>query len=585
MSKAKKVMIVKIIKILSRGIRNSKKETILAPIFVSCEALAEVFIPRVMALLVDQGIEPGNLQNVYKYGAIMIAIVCVSLFCGIMTQVMAARACATFAKTIREDMYHNIQDFSFANIDKFSTGGLVTRLTTDVNNVQMAFQMILIALFRSPFMLIFGTIMSFTISTKLAFIFVGAIPFMLTLLIVFMKKAQPYFVKTFRKYDDLNTVVQENVSGIRTVKAYVREDYQSQKLQKNARELYTYSMQSEKYLAFANPVVQFTAYACIVLFAWLGAKMIITGEGGMTTGTLMSLISYVSQILTSLMMISMTVVMLVMSRASGERIVEVLTEKSDITNPINPLIEVKDGSIDFNEVSFGYNQGKDVLKDINLHINAGETIGIIGGTGSSKSSLVQLISRLYDTTQGEVKVGGVNVKQYEMSALRNQVAVVLQKNVLFSGTIKENLKWGNKDASDEQIIEACKKAQAHNFIMSFPNGYETYIEQGGVNVSGGQKQRLCIARALLKSPKIIILDDSTSAVDMKTDAAIRDTFKNDLQDITKIIVGQRISSIENADRILVLDNGQISGFDTHENLLKNNLIYQEVYNTQVKGVN
>lgn len=572
-----------ILKTLKKGIRNAKSATIIAPLFVSFEALFEIFIPRIMALIVDSGIEVNNLANVYKYGAIMIATVILSLTCGIIASRNAAKASTTFAKTIREDMYHNIQSYSFENIDKFSSASLVTRLTTDVTNVQNAFHMIMIMLFRAPFMLIFGIIMSFTISSKLAIVFICAVPFMLGFFFFFLYKAQPNFVKMFKKYDELNSVVQENVGGIRTVKSYVREEQQNKKFQKTAKELYQYSIGAEKYLALANPVVQFTMYACIVLISWLGAKMIITGEGGMTTGTLMSLIAYVTQILMSLMMVSMVTIMITMSKASANRIVEVINEKSSIVNKQNPITKIKDGSIDFKNVSFCYLSNKKVLEDVSLHINSGETIGIIGGTGSSKTTLVQLISRLYDVSDGAVSVGNVDVRDYDLDTLRNNVSVVLQKNILFSGTIKDNLRWGNETATDEELIEAAKKAQAHDFIMSFPLGYDTKIEQGGVNVSGGQKQRLCIARALLKKPKILILDDSTSAIDVHTDAKIRESFKRDLPEVTKIIIAQKILSIKDSDRILVLDNGKINGFDTHENLLQSNEIYQDVYYTQMKG--
>ena len=570
--------------LFKRGSRHSRGITITAMLLVCFEAFFEIFIPRIMALIVDKGITPGVLSEVYKYGAVLIITVALSLSCGIVSHIFSAKAGAVFAKTLREDMYTHIQDFSFSNIDKFSSAGLVTRLTTDVTNVQNAFNMVMIMCFRAPCMLIFGVIMAFTINSNLALIFLCAIPFMVGFFAFFMVKAKPHFMKVFRQYDHVNAVVQENVDGIRTVKSYVREEQQTQAFGKEAHALYSYSMAAEKYLSLTNPVIQFSIYACIIAISWFGAKLIIAGGSTMTTGLLMSLISYVTQILMSLMMLSMVFIMIVMSRESSRRVKEVLAEQSNLANPEKPLEKVADGSIDFDNVSFAYNPGKNVLDDINLHIKSGETIGILGGTGSSKTTLIQLVPRLYDCNGGTIKVGGHDVKEYDLSALRDQVSVVLQKNTLFSGTIRENLKWGNPNATDEEMIEACKKAHAHEFIESFPDGYDTKIDQGGVNVSGGQKQRLCIARALLKNPKILILDDSTSAVDMKTDAEIRDTFKNDLPNITKLIVGQRISSIQNADRILVLDNGRVNGFDTHENLLKNNKIYQEVYTTQMKGV-
>ncbi len=569
-------------KMLINEIRNCKKETILSIALVACEALFEIIIPRIMALLVDEGIEIGNMSNVYKYGSIMIVVVLASLTCGVVSHIFVAKACAIFSKTTRSDMYKKIQKFSFANIDKFSTGGLVTRLTTDVTNVQNAFNMVVIGCFRSPCLFIFGIISVLTINASLSLVLVGAVPFLVLVFLIFIKKSMPYFRRTIKKYDDLNNTVKENVGGIRTVKSFVREEHQKKTFAKNVEELYQNSMIAERYLALAMPVVQFAMYACIVLISWFGAKLIINEFPGMTTGSLMSVISYVTQILSALIMFAMIIIMVVMSKPSVERIVEVMNEEPTIKNPSNAIKKIKDGSIDFDNVSFYYNKGQEVLEDINLHIKSGETIGIIGATGSSKTSLIQLISRIYDVNGGEVKVSGHNVKEYDLEALRDNVAVVLQKNVLFSGTIKDNLRWGNPKASDKEMIEACKKARAHDFIMSFPDGYDTYIEQGGVNVSGGQKQRLCIARALLKSPKILILDDSTSAVDMKTDAEIRDTFKNDLPNVTKLIVCQRINSIETADRILVLDNGKISGFDSHENLLKTNKIYQDVYNTQTQ---
>jgi len=480
-------------------------------------------------------------------------------------------------------MYHNIQDFSFSNIDKYSTAGLITRLTTDVTNVQNAFQMIIRMFVRAPIMIVSAMFMCFYINAKLALVFLGAIIFLGIILYLIMIGVHPFFKQLFRKYDDLNASVQENLTGIRVVKAYVREDHEIEKFHKASETVYDYAIKAEKILVFNAPVMQFTMYVCILLLSWLGAKLIVSGS--MTTGELMSLFTYISALLISLMIMSMVFVMVVMAKSSAERITEVLGEKSDLANSGNPVFTVKDGSIEFDHVDFSYSKNENNLnlKNINLTIHSGETIGIIGGTGSAKTTFVQLIPRLYDVTKGSVRVGGTDVRDYDIETLRNQVSMVLQKNVLFSGTIKENLRWGNPEATDEELITACRQAQAAEFIEKFPNGYDTYIEQGGTNVSGGQKQRLCIARALLKKPKILILDDSTSAVDTKTDALIRKAFKEAIPDTTKLIIAQRISSVEEADRIIVLDDGEINGFGTHQELLETNDIYREVYESQMKG--
>ena len=571
------------IKKLSEYIKEYKKDTILTPIFMILEVIMEMIIPLLMAAIIDNGLEGGSIKYVCLIGAAMLITAIFSLTFGALGGKYGASASCGFAKNLRRAMFHNIQDFSFENIDKYSTAGLVTRLTTDVTNVQNAFQMIIRMCVRAPISLICAMVMSFYINFKLSLIFVGAIIFLGLALYFIMTGAHPYFKEVFKKYDDLNASVQENLTGTRVVKAYVREDYEINKFKKASEKIYNYFKKAEGILVFNNPIMMFSMYTCIILLSWLGAKMIVSNS--MTTGELMSLFTYCTNILMSLMMLSMVFVMIVMSRSSAERIIEVLEEKSTLTNCENPIHEVKDGSIEFNNVDFSYSNDKNNLnlEKINIKINSGETIGILGGTGSAKSTLVQLIPRLYDVTSGEVKVGGVDVRKYDIESLRNEVAMVLQKNVLFSGTINENLRWGNKNATEKEIIHACTQSQADEFVQKFPKKYETFIEQGGNNVSGGQKQRLCIARALLKNPKILILDDSTSAVDTKTDAFIRKAFKEDIPNTTKIIIAQRISSIQDSDKIIVLNDGKINGFGTHEELLKTNEIYKDVYESQVKG--
>ncbi|NRT86625.1 ABC transporter ATP-binding protein [Clostridium beijerinckii] len=571
------------IKKLAGFVAEFKRDSILTPLYVALEVVMETIIPLLMAWIIDNGVGKGNVKYVSIIGGAMIITSFLSLTFGVLGGVHAAKASSGFARNLRKGMYYNIQNFSFSNIDKYSTAGLITRLTTDVTNVQNAFQMIIRMAVRAPFMLISATTMCFYINAKLSMIFIGAIVFLGVILYFIMTTVHPYFVEVFKKYDDLNASVQENLTGIRAVKAYVREDHETSKFYKASETLYKYFIRAEKLIIVNAPAMQFTVYTCILLLSWLGAKMIVSNT--MSTGELMSLFTYTLNILMSLMFLSMVFVMVIMSKSSAERITEVLNEKSDLANDENPVYEVKDGAITFNNVGFSYNKNKDnlVLENINLKINSGETIGIIGGTGSSKTTLVQLIPRLYDATNGSVEVGGVDVRKYDIETLRDEVSMVLQKNVLFSGTIKENLRWGNKDASDEELIDACKQAQADEFIESLPNKYDTFIEQGGTNVSGGQKQRLCIARALLKKPKILILDDSTSAVDTKTDALIRKAFKETIPNTTKIIIAQRISSVQDADKIVVLNDGKIDGFGTHEELLKSNEIYSEVYESQMKG--
>lgn len=571
------------IKTLLKSVREYKRDSILAPIFVTLEVVMEVVIPLLMAMLIDKGIDAGNMNYILKIG-IALAISCViSLVFGALSGKFAASASAGFAKNLRKDMFYNVQNFSFSNIDKFSASSIVTRLTTDITNVQNAYQMIVRIAVRGPIMIIFSLIMAFGINHKLSLVFLLAIPVLGGGLYFIMTHAHPIFERVFKIYDKLNNVVQENLRGIRVVKSFVREDYEEKKFKNVSEDIYDDFVKAEKLLAFNAPLMQFAAYGCMLFISWFGAKLIVAST--MTTGELTSLIAYTMQILMSLMMLSMVFVMITMARASSERIVEILDEKSDLTNPENPVYEIKNGDISFRNVNFGYSKKKRklCLKSINLDIKSGETVGIIGGTGSSKSSLVQLIPRLYDTTDGEVIVGDRNIKEYDIESLRDEVAMVLQKNVLFSGTIKENLRWGNDHATDEEIERVCKLAQADEFIQTFPDKYDTYIEQGGSNVSGGQKQRLCIARALLKKPKILILDDSTSAVDTKTDASIRRAFREEIPNTTKIIIAQRISSVEDADKIIVMDNGEINGIGTHEELLKNNEIYREVYSSQVKG--
>ncbi|MCI5603662.1 MAG: ABC transporter ATP-binding protein [Lachnospiraceae bacterium] len=568
---------------LGKQIKEYKKASILTPVFVTCEVIMELLIPILMAKIIDDGIGKGNDTLVYKVGALMAVLAMLSLLFGILNGKYAAEASTGFAKNLRKGMYENIQNFSFSNIDKYSTAGLVTRMTTDVTNVQNAYQMIIRMCARAPMMLIIAVIMSISISPKLSMIFIVAIIFLGGCLALIIYSAFGVFDKVFKKYDNVNASVQENVNAIRVVKAYVREDYENKKFNRAIEEVYRLFVKAESRVTLNNPVMMVTVYGCILALSWFGAKMIVVNE--LTTGELVSLFSYIMNIMISLMMISMAFVMITMARASAERIAEVLNEKSDLTNNDNPVYSVKNGDIDFNQVNFKYKSTSEemVLSDIDVHIKSGETIGIIGGTGSSKSSFVNLISRLYDVTDGEVKVGGINVKDYDIETLRNEVSVVLQKNVLFSGTIKENLRWGNKNATDEELVTACKLACADEFIEKFPDGYDTYIEQGGSNVSGGQKQRLCIARALLKKPKILILDDSTSAVDTATDAKIRANMKKSIPGTTKLIIAQRISSVQESDKIIVLDDGHIDGFGTHEELLANNEIYKEVYYSQTKG--
>lgn len=568
---------------LGKQIKEYKKASILTPVFVTCEVIMELLIPILMAKIIDDGIGKGNDTLVYKVGALMAVLAMLSLLFGILNGKYAAEASTGFAKNLRKGMYENIQNFSFSNIDKYSTAGLVTRMTTDVTNVQNAYQMIIRMCARAPMMLIIAVIMSISISPKLSMIFIVAIIFLGGCLALIVYSAFGVFDKVFKKYDNVNASVQENVNAIRVVKAYVREDYENKKFNRAIEEVYRLFVKAESRVTLNNPVMMVTVYGCILALSWFGAKMIVGNE--LTTGELVSLFSYIMNIMISLMMISMAFVMITMARASAERIAEVLNEKSDLTNNDNPVYSVENGDIDFNHVNFKYKSTSEemVLSDIDVHIKSGETIGIIGGTGSSKSSFVNLISRLYDVTDGEVKVGGINVKNYDIETLRNEVSVVLQKNVLFSGTIKENLRWGNKNATDEELVTACKLACADEFIEKFPDGYDTYIEQGGSNVSGGQKQRLCIARALLKKPKILILDDSTSAVDTATDAKIRANMKKSIPGTTKLIIAQRISSVQESDKIIVLDDGHIDGFGTHEELLANNEIYKEVYYSQTKG--
>ena len=573
------------LKRLAGCVRQYKGASLLSPLFVVLEVIMEVIIPLLMAKLIDDGIDGANQAAILKTGGILAVCCILSLLFGILAGHFAAKASAGFAKNIRHDLFHTVQGFSFFNIDRFSASSLVTRLTTDVTNLQNAYQMIVRVALRSPAMLIFSLAMAIRISPKLSIIFLIAIPILGAFVFFLMSSVHPIFERVFRTYDKLNNVVQENVHGVRVVKAFVREDHEISKFAKISQKIYADFCKAEGRLSFSMPGMQVAVYSCMLLLSWFGARIIV-GSGGsdLTTGELMSLMTYALQILGALMMLSMIFVMVVISRASAERIVEVLDEQSDLTNPEHPVLKVADGSVDFSHVSFSYSKRMDkcCLKDIDLHITSGMTVGILGGTGSSKSSLVQLIPRLYDTTAGTVKVGGVDVKDYDLDTLRNAVAMVLQKNVLFSGTIKENLRWGNEQATDAELQEACRLANADEFIATFPKGYDTYLEQGGANVSGGQKQRLCIARALLKKPKILILDDSTSAVDTKTDAGIRAALKTYLPETTKFIIAQRISSLQDSDLILVLDGGVINGMGTHEELLQTNAIYQEIYEEQTK---
>lgn len=571
------------IKKILKSVREYKRDSFLAPFFVTLEVVMDVVIPYLMAELIDKGVAAGDMNFIVKIG-IVLAITCVvALAFGALSGKYAATASSGFAKNLRKDMFYNVQNFSFSNIDKFSTSSIITRLTTDITNVQNAYQMIIRVAVRGPLMLIFSLIMAFRINHTLSLVYLLAVPVLAFGLLFIMNHAHPIFERVFKIYDKLNTVVQENLRGIRVVKSFVREDYEEKKFKKVSGEIYDDFVKAEKLLAFNAPLMQTASYGCMLFISWFGAKLIVGTE--MTTGQLTSLITYTMQILMSLMMLSMIFVMVTMARASMERIVEVLDEQSDLTSPKDAIYEVKNGDISFKNVSFAYSKKtkKLCLKNINLDIKSGETVGIIGGTGTSKSTLVQLIPRLYDTTEGEVFVGGRNVREYDIEALRDEVAMVLQKNVLFSGTIKDNLRWGDDKATEEEITRVCKLAQADEFIQTFPDKYNTYIEQGGSNVSGGQKQRLCIARALLKKPKILILDDSTSAVDTKTDASIRRAFREEIPNTTKIIIAQRISSVEDADKIIVMNNGEIDGIGTHSELLANNKIYCEVYNSQIRG--
>lgn len=571
------------LKTLGAQIKEFKSDSIKTPVYMLLEVFMETLIPLLMASIVDQGVQAGDISHIYKVGGLMVVVAAIGLFAGIMGGKYGARASAGFARNLREAMYENIQRFSFSNIDKYSTAGLVTRMTTDVTNLQNAYQMILRMCTRAPSSMICALTMAFFINAKIASIYLIAVIFLAVVLFFICRKGMKYFDQVFRKYDDLNASVQENITGIRVAKAFVREDYEIGRFHSANSNLYKMFIKAESIVIFTMPLMQFTVYGCILGISWLGAHMIVAQS--LTTGELMSLLTYCMNILMSLMMLSMVFVMITLSMASAERISEVLNEEPDLVNPQNPDYKMESGSIDFENVSFDYhkNEGDPVLKHINIHIDSGETIGIIGGTGSSKTSLVNLISRLYDTTEGTVRVGGKDVKTYDLETLRNEVAVVLQKNVLFSGTILENLRWGDKNASEEECIRACRLACADEFIEKMPEKYHTYIEQGGSNVSGGQKQRLCIARALLKKPKVLILDDSTSAVDTATDAKIRKAFAQEIPGTTKLIIAQRISSVQGADRIIVMDNGMIHGFGTHEELLKEDDIYRDVYESQMGG--
>lgn len=577
------------IKTLAKSVREYKRDSILTPILVSLEVILEVIIPLLMARLIDFGIDKGDMIYIWKIGAFLLLAAFISLFLGAAAGKTAAYASAGLAKNLRKDMYYNVQKFSFSNIDRFSTSSIVTRLTTDVTNVQNAYQMMIRMAMRAPVMLFFSLICAFRVDAGLSMVFLICIPVLGVGLYMIIGRVHPIFKKVFKTYDKLNHIVQENVRGIRVVKSFVREDYENEKFQDISGTIYKDFSKAEKMIAFNMPLMQLCMYVCMLIFSWFGARAIVASGGnpaaGLSTGELMSLITYTMQILMSLMMLSMVFVMLIISKASAERITEILVEESDLKNGEHTVKEVKDGSVEYENVSFCYSKkaNKKCLTGVNLKIASGETIGIIGGTGSSKSTLVQLIPRLYDVTAGTLRVGGVDVRDYDIEVLRNQVAMVLQKNELFSGTIKENLRWGNAQASDEELIRVCQLAQADGFVQSFPDGYDTHIEQGGANVSGGQKQRLCIARSLLKRPKILILDDSTSAVDTRTDSMIRKAFREEIPETTKIIIAQRISSVEDADKIIVLDDGEINGFGTHKELLKNNVIYREVYESQQKG--
>ncbi len=569
--------------ILLSYVKEYKMVSILTPIVMLGEVLMETIIPKIMGMIVNEGVKGGNLTRLYTLGAIMVVAALLSLTFGVLAGSLSAKASAGFAKNLREAAYKNIQTYSFSNIDKYSTAGLVTRLTTDITNIQNAYQMILRMCMRSPAMLIFAMVMSFSISPKIASVYLIAVVILGMILAIIVKFAMKYFTEVFKKYDDLNASVQENVSAIRVVKAYVREDYEKSKFHKAAENVYKLFIKAETAVVLNSPVMTLTVYSCILLISWMGAKMIVGGD--LQVGDLSTLLAYCMNILMSLMMLSFIFVMITMSVASARRVAEVITEQADIVNPEDPEMEVMDGSITFENVSFKYKKDADdfVLKDINLSIKSGETIGIIGGTGSAKSSLVNLISRLYDVSEGSVKVGGIDVRGYDLKALRDQVSVVLQNNVLFSGSVYDNLRWGKEDATEEECRKAAELACADEFVSKMPEGYNTKIEQGGSNVSGGQKQRLCIARALIKKPKILILDDSTSAVDTATDQKIRTAFREEIPGTTKLIIAQRIASVQDADRIIVMEDGRIDAFDTHENLLKNNEIYSEVYEEQTNG--
>ena len=571
------------IRLLLKEVKEYKKASIATPLFMILEVIMEMSIPLLMSSIIDDGVNVGNMTHIYKVGAIMLITAILGLLAGIGGGRCGAKASTGFAKNLREKMFNQIQTFSFSNIDKYSTAGLVTRLTTDVNNVQMAYQMSIRMFMRAPASLICAMAMSFYINARIASIYLVAVLVLGVIIFLIMKRSVAFFEQVFPKYDDMNAAVQENISAIRVVKAYVREKEETSKFKKTSENIYKLFVKAENNTIYNMPAMQLTVYTCILLISWVGAKMIVSDN--LTTGQLMSLLAYCMNILMSLMMLSMVFIMISISSASIKRIAEVLRETSDIINPENPIYEVPDGSVEFRNVNFAYKKDSNepVLKDINLQIKSGETIGIMGATGSAKTSLVNLISRLYDVTDGEVLVGGHNVKDYDMQSLRNQVSVVLQKNVLFSGTILDNLRWGDSNATEEECMQACRQACADEFIQRFPDGYHTHIEQGGTNVSGGQKQRLCIARALLKKPKILILDDSTSAVDTATDAKIRKAFAEEIPNTTKFIIAQRVSSVQSADRIIVMENGQIHGFGTHEELLKNNEIYREVYETQTQG--
>lgn len=571
----------KMLKTLAAQVRQYKKAAVATPFLTMLEVVMEVLIPMMMASIIDDGIEKGNMNHVFLCGGVMLLMAAMSLVFGVVGGRTAAYASSGFACNLRDSLFTHIQEFSFHNIDHFSTAGLVTRLTTDVTNIQNAFQMLLRICVRAPIMLVTSLVLAIITNGRVSLVFVAAILVLSPVLFLICRRAMPLFDKVFDRYDDLNASVQENISGIRVVKAFVREDHENRKFTKAADKIYEMFVQAEKTVILNGPVMMLVVYTCIILLSWIGAKMIVGGS--LTTGELTSLFSYIFSILMSLMMLSMIFVMLTLSMASARRIAEVLEEEPDLVSPQNADFDIPDGSVDFEQVSFAYGKGKPVLSDIDFHVKAGETIGILGGTGSAKSSLVNLISRLYDVSSGVVKVGGKDVRGYDLETLRNEVSVVLQKNVLFSGTILDNLRWGDGEATQEECVRACRMACADEFIMQFPDGYNTYIEQGGTNVSGGQKQRLCIARALLKKPKILILDDSTSAVDTATDAKIRRAFREEIPGTTKFIIAQRISSIQDADRILVLEDGRIDAFDTHENLLANNEIYRDVYQSQTQG--